>query len=272
MITSHANSKVKQFRKLRDRKERLKTRLFTIEGLRIVAEAVEQQAEIEMVFIAPELLVSDFAGELVEGLEKSGAETIEVSASVFQNISMKDGPQGLAAVVRQRWMDLEAVQLTPGENWTVLESIQNPGNLGTIMRTQDAVGAAGLILLEQSTDPYDPAAMRGSMGAVFTQKLVKTGFAEFAEWRRQRDYFMVGTSDSAERDYLEVDYPDPMLLLMGSERQGLTAEHIALCNEMVRIPMTGQNDSLNLAVATGVMLYEIFNQRRLKSRAAGRAG
>lgn len=270
MITSHANDKVKQYRKLRERKERLKTGLFTIEGLRIVAEAVEQQAEIETVFFAPELLISDFAGDLLAILNNSGAEMVEVSASVFQGISMKDGPQGLAAVVHQRWMELEKVRLVPGKNWTVLESIQNPGNLGTIMRTQDAVGAAGLILLDQSTDPYDPAAMRGSMGAVFTQQLVKTSFSEFADWKRQRGYYMVGTSDAAETDYLDVQYPDLMLLLMGSERQGLTGEHIALCDEMVSIPMAGQNDSLNLAVATGVMLYEIFNQRRRTSLASGR--
>jgi TrmH family RNA methyltransferase len=262
IITSRANSKIKQFRKLNDRKERQQTGLFTIEGLRIVAEAVEQKAEMEMLLVSPDLLVSEFGQELAEMVRQSGVEVVEVSDDVFHSLSLKDGPQGMAAVVRQHWLELDAVRLTRGENWTALESIQNPGNLGTIMRTQDAVGAPGLILLDHSTDPYDPAAMRGSMGAIFTQKLVRASFAEFADWKRQRGYPVVGTSDEAAMDFQDVVYPDPVLLLMGSERQGLDAAQMAVCDEMVRIPMVGQNDSLNLAVATGVMLYEIFNQRR----------
>jgi RNA methyltransferase, TrmH family len=264
IITSRGNAKVKQFRKLRDRKERQQTGLFTVEGLRIVAEAVEQGAKIESLFVSPDLLVSEFGQELVETVTRSGVEMIEVSEDVFHSLSLKDGPQGVAAVVQQSWISLDQVRLTPGENWTALESIQNPGNLGTIMRTQDAVGAPGLILLDQSTDPYDPAAMRGSMGAIFTQKLVKTSFAEFADWKRQMGYPLIGTSDEAALDFQDVVYPDPVLLLMGSERQGLNAGQTLACDEMVRIPMVGQNDSLNLAVATGVMLYEIFNQRRHK--------
>lgn len=262
IITSRANARVKQFRKLRDRKERQKTGLFTIEGLRIVAEAIEQHAEVEALYVASELLTSAFGLELVDTAKKNGMEVVDVSREVFHSMSLKDGPKGLAAVVRQRWMALADVRLAPGENWTAMESIQNPGNLGTVMRTQDAVGAPGLILLDLSTDPYDPAAMRGSMGAIFTQKLVKASFAEFADWKQQMGYPLIGTCDAAEMDYQEVVYPDPVLLLMGSERQGLDAGQMALCDEMVSIPMVGQNDSLNLAVATGVMLYEIFNQRR----------
>jgi TrmH family RNA methyltransferase len=265
MITSHANERIKQFRKLSERKERQKTGLFTIEGLRIVAEAVAQQAEIELLLVAPELLVSDFGKELAEKVQADGADVLEVSGDVFKALSLKDGPQGLAAVVRQRWMPLENVILSPGKNWTVLDAIQNPGNLGTIMRTQDAVGAAGLILMDQSTDPYDPAAMRGSMGAIFTQWLVKTSFAAFADWKRQQPFALIGTSDAARVDYQAVEYPDPMLLMMGSERQGLQPQHVALCDELVSIPMVGQSDSLNLAVATALVLYEMFNQRRHKT-------
>ena len=264
MITSHANERIKQFRKLGERKERQKTGLFPIEGLRIVAEAVDQQAEIELLLVAPDLLVSDFGKELAERVRASGADVLEVSEDVFRGFSLKDGPQGLAAMVRQRWLPLRDVVLDAGKNWTVLDAIQNPGNLGTIMRTQDAVGAAGLILLDQATDPYDPAAMRGSMGAIFTQWLVKTQLADFADWKRQQPYAMIGTSDAAALDYQAVDYPDPMLLMMGSERQGLQAQHMALCDDMVSIPMVGQSDSLNLAVATALMLYEVFNQRRHK--------
>ena len=142
------------------------------------------------------------------------------------------------------------------------DSIQDPGNLGTILRTLDAVGGSGLILLDHSTDPYDATALRASMGAVFSQQLVRASFSDFARWKQAGNFQLVGTSGSAREDYHEFSYPDPMVLLMGSERLGLQEEHLKLCDGLVAIPMVGRSDSLNLSVATGVVLYEIFNQRR----------
>ena len=130
------------------------------------------------------------------------------------------------------------------------------------MRTSDAVGGAGLILLDHSTDPYDPTCIRASMGAVFSQRLVRASFAQFSEWKRANQVHLVGASGGAARDYAEVEFPQPLLLLMGSERQGLSEEAVRLCDQMVAIPMRGRSDSLNLAVATGIILYQIFNQRR----------
>ena len=143
-----------------------------------------------------------------------------------------------------------------------LGKIRNPGNLGTILRTCDAVGCAGVILLGDTADPYDNAAVRGAMGAHFSQRLVRTDIKSFAAWKKSRSLTMIGTSDTATSNYQEITYHQPVILCMGDEQHGLSDDHTALCNEMVRIPMVGRSDSLNLAVATAVILYEIFNQHR----------
>jgi RNA methyltransferase, TrmH family len=262
MITSSANDRIKSIRKLHDRKARQERGQFFIEGLRIVAEAVEQGAHIDTLITAPELLKSAFGQQLAAEQHSRGVPLIEVSREVFQQLSSKEGPQGLAAVVRQRWHTLDQIHPQPGRTWVALDSIADPGNLGTILRTHDAVGGQGVILLDNATDPYDPSAVRASMGALFTQVLVKVSFAEFADWKRHSGIPIIGTSDAAKTDYHAYRYPQSLLLLMGSERQGLPETHLALCDEVVSIPMLGKSDSLNLAVATAVVLYEILNQRR----------
>lgn len=273
MITSLANEKIRAIRKLHERKARQESGLFTIEGLRIVAEALEQaeagRVKIETLVVAPELLKSSFGRDLVAEQASKGAAVLEVSAEVFDRISLKEGPQGLAAVVQQRWLPLRDARLAENRvmgsrTWVALDAVADPGNLGTILRTHDAVGGQGVILLDQSTDPYDPSSVRGSMGAVFTQRLVRASFEEFAEWKRSYGYPVIGTSDKARVDYHAFRYPQALVLLMGSERQGLQEHHLALCDEVVSIPMLGKSDSLNLAVATAVVLYEILNQRREK--------
>lgn len=273
MITSLANEKIRAIRKLHERKARQESGLFTIEGLRIVAEALEQaeagRVKIETLVVAPELLKSSFGRDLVAEQASKGAAVLEVSAEVFERISMKEGPQGLAAVVQQRWLPLREARLVENQvmgsrTWVALDAVADPGNLGTILRTHDAVGGQGVILLDQSTDPYDPSSVRGSMGAVFTQRLVRASFEEFAAWKRSYGYPVIGTSDKARVDYHAFRYPQALVLLMGSERQGLQEHHLVLCDEVVSIPMLGKSDSLNLAVATAVVLYEILNQRREK--------
>lgn len=262
MITSKSNYQIKQIRKLRNRKQRRQNGLFYIEGLHIVAEAIHQNAKLDVIIVAPEILVSDFGWQMVRSQCEHGVAVLEVSKDVFKHISLKDRPQGVAAVVKQLWIPLEEARITTDATWVVLDSIQDPGNLGTIIRTQDAVGGVGVILLDHATDPFDPTAVRASMGAIFTQQLVKTSFDEFASWKRSHAQPLIGTSDGAQVDYQAVTYPSSLLLLMGSERQGLQECHIQLCDELVSIPMIGRSDSLNLAVATAIVLYEIFNQRR----------
>lgn len=267
MITSPANERLKAIRKLLDRKARQDSGLFYVEGLRIVAEAVDRGAQFETLIIVPELLKSPFGLQLVNRLTAQGVPRIEVSADLFQRISLKEGPQGLAAVVRQRWLPLaeagleEKKSLSSG-TWVALDAVADPGNLGTILRTHDAVGGEGVILLDQSTDPYDPSAVRASMGALFCQKLVKASLADFAAWKSRTGIPVIGTSGAAKVDYHEFRYPSAMVLLMGSERHGLQDQHLAVCDALVSIPMLCSSDSLNLAVATAVVLYEILNQRR----------
>lgn len=269
MITSPANEQVKRIRRLQERKEREKTGLFFVEGIRIVAEAVERQENFETVIVSPERLQSEFAWKLVEKLRRQGVSILEVNSLVFERLSQKEGPQGIAAVIHQRWMPLDSVEVEQGKIWVALDSVADPGNLGTILRTLDATGGAGVILLDQSTDPYDPSCVRASMGALFDLHLVRTSFNQFRSWMKEHpDVALIGTSGNAHQDYHKFPYPSRMILLMGSERFGLQPHHVELCNEMVRIPMVGKSDSLNLAVATAVVLYEIFNQRRQNSSGA----
>ncbi len=269
MITSTANPTIKQIRRLRDRKERQQSGCFYLEGLHIVGEAVASGWPIETLVYAPERMTSIFGQQTVEAHLANGGQVLEVSAAVFDNLSEKDGPQGLAAVARQRWVDLEDIHPQTGDTWIALDSVADPGNLGTILRTCDSVGGRGVILLDQSTDPYDPGAVRGSMGALFACPLTRCSFADFARWKKTNQVNLVGTSDKAAQDYHRFAYPDPLMILMGSERQGLQEMHLTLCDAVVAIPMLGCSDSLNLAVATALVAYEAYNHRRDSQQARG---
>jgi TrmH family RNA methyltransferase len=261
MIISPANPRIKMLRKLQARKYRDETGWYYLEGPRHILEALSRQAPVEYVVICPALLGStqEILPRVTNHLRPD--QILEVSPETFKGFSTKDGPKGLAAVVRQEWASLS--DMTPeGLSWVALSSVANPGNLGTILRTCDAVGVAWLILLDRSTDPYDPTALRAGMGTHFSVRIVKSTFDELVEWKRSHKVKMIGTSDQAELDYHRTKYPARCLLLMGSEREGLTPEQVKHCDQLVGIPMAGQADSLNLAVATSVMLYEMYNQKR----------
>jgi RNA methyltransferase, TrmH family len=263
MITSTANLKIKQIRKLKERKERKESGLFYVEGLKIIGAAVEMKAPIDTLIFSPEMLSSTFGLELIEQLKKRSTAILEVSSDVFRSLSLKENPQGIGAVVGQQWMTLEDARLDDLDYWTALDSIQDPGNLGTILRTNDAAGGKGVILLDNSTDPYDPTAVRASMGAVFTQKLIRISLEQFSSWVHQYGYSIYGTSDKAKCDYRAVEYRFPMILLMGSEQKGLSEHHLNLCDEIVSIAMEGKiSDSLNIAIAASLVLYELFYQQK----------
>jgi len=266
IISSLHNQYIKQIRSLRHRPEREKSGLFFIEGIHIVTEAVQLGVEIETLVVAPDLLKSQFGREIIQVQQEHGTPCIEVTTEVFSSISSRDGPQGIGAVVRQRWEVLEHIRLANGQYWVAVDAAQDPGNIGTILRTGDAAGSAGLILLGNCADPYDATALRASTGAIFSQRLVNASFADFVQWKQQHNYFVVGTSRAAPRDYRTVTYLFPLVLLMGSERLGLSSEQQATCDMMVKIPMVGRSDSLNLAVATGITLYEIFHQSHAGDR------
>src|SRR5262249_29542685 len=159
----------------------------------------------------------------------------EVTAAVFDTLAAKDVAQGVTAIVRQRWHALAHIRPDPQSCWVALDSIQYPGNLGTILRTCDAIGGAGVILLGSTSDPYDPAAVRASVGAIFSQQLVRADVAEFADWKREQHVAVMGTSPAAAADYRTVAYQPPVVLLMGCERSGLARSLQALCDAMVHI-------------------------------------
>ncbi len=263
IISSISNSRIKFIRSLAHRQERDQAQLFFIEGIRIVAEAIQLHADVQTIIYAPRLLKSQFGMELVRQQEQKGIACLEVSTDVFKSLSVKDGPQGLGAVVHQQWEQLAQLQGNEGLCWIALDAAQDPGNIGTILRTGDAVGSAGLLLLGQCADPYDPGALRASMGAIFSQRLVKASFVEFTRWKREHALTVIGTSDKGSVHYRTANYIKPLVLLMGSEREGLSQEQQSVCDTMVQIPMVGRSDSLNLAVATGIVLYEIFYRKTL---------
>ncbi len=284
LISSRTNPKIKQIRALRGRQGRQQSDLFLVEGIFHVGEAVAAtqagKLRLDSVFYAPELLKSEFALELVQGLRRQeGAARIpcyELTRQVFESIAEKDNPQGILAIARPVHYELKALD-TSNFSWGVaLVAPQDPGNLGTILRTIDAVGASGLLLLDSNLDPYHPSAVRASMGALFWYPLVQASFAEFASWVTERGYTVYGTSAHASTDYRRLTvagssdqpsradqpqaqtYSKPMILLLGSERQGLTEEQVAVCHHLLRLPMLGHATSLNLAVAAGVMLYAML--------------
>lgn len=262
LIASRNNVHLKRVRMLQQRESRDRTGLFVLEGIRHLAQAVEQNARIETLLVAPAMLTNTFGQRLVRKLRIAGTPCYRLTPEGFYSISQAEEPQGVAAVVRQRWERLEAISPAKGSDWLVLEAIQSPGNLGTILRTNEAVGGAGVILLDNDTDPYDSACVRSSMGALFGQRFVRASVEQFVEWKERHRLCLVGTSPGAQTDYQAAVYPRPTLLLMGCERKGLSVELMSLCDLTVRLPMVGSTDSLNVAVAAGVMLYELFNQRR----------
>jgi RNA methyltransferase, TrmH family len=256
---------VKQLRQLRSYTERERTGTFYVEGARIVAQALQSGAEIEFSVIAPGLLKGAHAFETVAALRAHGAPVVELSNAAFESISFKENLQGIGALIRRRPETLKNVQMADDVMWVALDNVGNPGNLGAIMRTCDATGCAGLFLLGKTTDPYHPAAIRASMGSFFALRMIRADFAEFIQWKTETGYVIVGTSPTAPQEYREVRYPASCVLLMGSERLGLSVAQQEACDQLVNIPMVGTCDSLNLGVATSIILYEMFHQRRQRA-------
>jgi TrmH family RNA methyltransferase len=263
-FSSKSNPKIKQIRLLRQRKARDESGLFLVEGIRHIGEAVESMAQIEYLCYAPDMLDSAFALQLVQWLESQGVSCLAVSNEIFEGLADKENPQGILAVVHQPKLDLESLSAQSFPWAVALVAPQDPGNIGTILRTIDAVGASGLVLLENSADPFHPSAVRASMGALFWHPVVRSSFASFSDWARQQGYHIYGTSAHGSQDYRQAgEFLRPCILLMGSERQGLSDDQAAICEALLRMPMRGKVTSLNLAVATGVMLYRMLEASEL---------
>jgi len=269
LITSRANPKIKFLKSIKTKKGSRISGFFIIEGVHHVGEAFEamqagKDISIHSLYHSPQLLTSNFAHSIVELAKKYSIPSYRLSEDVLTSVAEKDNPQGILAVAGRRICQL--ADLTPKNfPWGVaLVSPQDPGNIGTIMRTIDAVNADGLILLDGGADPYHSHAVRASMGTLFWRPVVEATFDEFRQWSNKHAYHIVGTSAHAQQDYRNcIPYPRPTILLMGSEQKGLTEMQVAMCENLVSMPMGGRASSLNLAVATGVMLYAMVEGMKL---------
>ena len=256
-VTAFSNPTVKRLRSLRDKKARREEGLFLAEGLRVIAEAKDSGRLPEILAFSAQSASHPLAAEIIAAAEAKGAEAIEVPGDLLSKMSGKDNPQMLLGAYRQPATALADINRSASQLWIVAEKLRDPGNIGTILRTGDAVGAGGLILVDDSADPYSVEAVRASMGAIFTQIVASARWEEFLLWLRSGPGQLVGTSLKTDTDYLDADYRQPCFLLIGNESQGLPADYEAACDLLVKIPMAGRADSLNAAVATAVMAFHV---------------
>ena len=256
-VTAFSNSTVKLLRSLREKKARRSEGLFLAEGLRILTEARDSGMLPEIVAFSPEGARHPLAAEIIAATEAAGGDAIETSADILSKMSGKANPQMLLGAYRQPDTSLDRIDRTKAPLWIVAQALRDPGNIGTVLRTGDAVGAGGLILVDDCADPYSVEAVRASMGALFTQEIATARWPEFIAWLRGGEGQLVGTSLKATHDYLEAEYRQPCFLLIGNEQQGLPADYEAACDLLVKIPMAGRADSLNAAMATAVMAFAI---------------
>lgn len=257
-VTSLANPLVKDIKALALKKFRDQQNAFLAEGLKLVIDALDLGWTIRTLVFAK-------SGKGNAAVEKAAARTVaagglvlEVSDKVLSAITRRDNPQMVVGVFAQRWTALKDIRPMGDDVWVALDRVRDPGNLGTIIRTADAVGAKGVILVGETTDPFSIETVRATMGSVFAVPVAKTDAAGFLQWRKGFPGLVVGTHLKGAVDYRTIDYAGrPVLLLMGNEQQGLPDQLAAACDRLLRIPQAGRADSLNLAVATGVALYEI---------------
>ena len=257
-------------RRLHSRKERRETGRFLVEGIRPVRAALDSPHPIELVLFAPSLLSDGYGQETVDMARARGIPCMSLTAQEFGSVSTRENPRGIACVGRQSWVSLERLA-QPASPLVALYAPQDPGNLGTILRSCDATGSAGVILVGAAVDPWHPAALRAAMGATFGLPLAQCDIPSFIEWAARHRLPVVGTSDQAATDYATHPFARSFVLLMGSERQGLPPALQEIAATMVRIPMAGGVDSLNLAVATALVLYEARNQQVRLARKSDKA-
>ncbi|MBB5714639.1 TrmH family RNA methyltransferase [Sphingomonas aerophila] len=261
-ITAYSNPLVKQVRDLRDKRHRRESGQFLAEGLRILTEALETGRVPALLFFAAASAGHERVRALVDAVERSGGEAIETTPDILSKLSGKENPQAVVGVFDEFDTNLSHLDRNASGIWLVAERLRDPGNLGTILRTGDAVGAGGLILIGECVDPFSVEAVRASMGALFTIPVVRTEWQPFLDWLRAGPGQLVGLSLDTDIDYRSAAYRGPTFLLTGNEAQGMPADYAAACDLLVKIPMLGKADSLNAAVATAVMAYEVLAQHR----------
>ena len=256
-ITSFSNETVKRIRALRDKKARKAEGLFLAEGLRILAEARDSGFLPDIIAYAGNQRLHPLAAEIAAEAEARGADVIETTPDILSKMSGKDNPQAILGAYRQPDTSLDRLDRAAAPIWLVVQAMRDPGNIGTVLRTGDAVGAGGLILVDDCADPFSVEAVRASMGALFTQSIATARWDEFVAWLRAGPGQLVGTSLRTDTDYLDAAYDQPCFLLIGNESQGLPAAYEDECDLLVKMPMLGRADSLNAAVAAAVMAFAV---------------
>jgi RNA methyltransferase, TrmH family len=258
-ITSLANPLVKDIRALQLKKHRDETGLFIAEGQKLVRDAADSGWPIEKLAYSAALAGDAAIGSLAAATKASGGAVLEVSAQVLEKITRRENPQNVVGVFKQRF---ESEALIGREGiWVALDRVRDPGNLGTIVRTADAAGVKGIALVGMHCDPFGLEAVRATMGSIFNVPLVRANEDALIAQAKRLGARLIGTHLTATTiDFRQVDYSQPLILLMGNEQQGLTEKLSAACDALVRIPMHGRADSLNLAVSTGLMIYEAMRR------------
>ena len=246
-------------RSLRERRGRDQSGRCFVEGVRFVANAEDSGHEIEALVIARELLQSAI-GQMIARRLRKRIPILEISTEEFRRLSLLSEPQGIGAILRQRWRG-DLANPKRDALWIALSEVRSPGNLGSLLRTGDAVGMSGLICLSSLVDPFDPSAIRATMGSLLSVDFCRLSPSQLRAQNRHGEYFVVGAAPDGERDYRSISYRRPIILMLGGERKGLSEEQRRSCDALVKIPMRGRCDSLNLAVAGSLLLYEVFGQR-----------
>ena len=257
-ITSFSNPTIKALRSLRDKKHRQRERRFLAEGLRLLTDARESGRVPEVLVMASKRDPHPLIDALERAVEAAGGDVIETTPDILSKITGKDNPQAVAGAFAEWDTSLGTIERETAPIWLVAQALRDPGNLGTMLRTGDAVGAGGLILIDDCADPFGVEAVRASMGAIFTQKLVRARWEDFLPWLRGGSGQLVAASLREAVPYRGAPYEAPCFVMVGNESQGLPAEYEAACDLRVTMPMRGRADSLNAAVAAAVLAYEVL--------------
>lgn len=256
-VTSLSNPIVKDIKALSDKKHRDETKSFMAEGLKLVIDALELGFEIRTLVYAKNVKDKPQVVQAATKTVARGGLVLEVSEKVLCSITRRDNPQMVVGIFTQRWTSLRDLKPKADETYVALDRVRDPGNLGTIIRTADAAGASGVILIGETTDPYSMETVRATMGSVFALPLVKASPADFLAWKKGAGVSVVATHLAGAVDYRTIDYgKKPVVLLMGNEQAGLPDALAREADALARIPQAGLADSLNLAIATGIMLFE----------------
>ena len=257
-ITSLQNPKVKEAVRLRDRKARDETNRFLIEGYRELKRAVDAGRKVETLFFCPPFFLGVNEQALIA---QAGGEAIECTEEVFEKLSYRDRPDGLLAIAPQVHLTLKDLKLKPQPFLVIAESIEKPGNLGTILRSADAAGVDAVIVCDPTTDIHNPNVVRSSVGTLFTVPIVEADSGETLRFLKERGIAIVAATPSAKAEYTRVSLNGPVAIAVGTEQYGLSESWMKQADIQVRIPMFGVADSLNVASATTLVLYEVVRQR-----------